>query len=168
MTGADMLAYAKPYPGAVGVYRLRDADDRLLYVGLGWSPVARWRTHAKKASWWPHVVGKEIEWFRTYAAASRAEKLAIHNERPIHNVVRVDPSGLPDLVDEDGDELTIGEFRQNMTEVVTRCRLLRSSVRLTNRESTVAVVIPAELGLLIRRVGGIDRAAEIIQAHLGS
>jgi prevent-host-death family protein len=65
------------------------------------------------------------------------------------------------------EDMPISDARANITEVINRVRLLRWSVFLTNRDKPVAAVIPIELGKLVRRVGGADRAAEILAEHLG-
>lgn len=67
-----------------------------------------------------------------------------------------------------GEDMLISEARANLTEVVSRVRLLRWTVFLNNRRTPVAAVVPIELGKLIRRAGGADRAAEILASHLGS
>lgn len=65
------------------------------------------------------------------------------------------------------EDLLVSEARANLTEVLSRVRLLRWTVFLLNRRTPVAAVVPIELGQLIRRAGGADRAAEILRSHLG-
>lgn len=65
------------------------------------------------------------------------------------------------------EDLPVSDARANITEVITRVRLLRWTVFLTNRDKPVAAVVPIELGRLIRRAGGADRAREILAEHLG-
>lgn len=65
------------------------------------------------------------------------------------------------------EDLLVSDARANLTEVVSRVRLLRWTVFLLNRKTPVAAVVPIELGRLIRRAGGADRAAEILAEHLG-
>ncbi|KAB7832513.1 GIY-YIG nuclease family protein [Streptomyces mobaraensis] len=79
-------------PGTAGrtaLYRLYDAHDTLLYVGIAGAPRRRWADHArdKGDAWWPEVVTKEVEWFDTRRAATKAELAAILSERPRHNAV---------------------------------------------------------------------------------
>jgi prevent-host-death family protein len=66
-----------------------------------------------------------------------------------------------------GENMSVSDARANITEVINRVRLLRWCVLLTNRDKPVAAVVPAELGQLIRRAGGPDKAAEILRGHLG-
>lgn len=65
------------------------------------------------------------------------------------------------------EDVLVSDARANLTEVVSRVRLLRWTVFLVNRRTAVAAVVPIELGKLIRRAGGADRAAEILAEHLG-
>lgn len=65
------------------------------------------------------------------------------------------------------EDMVVSEARANITDVLSHVRLLRWTVFLLNRRTPVAAIVPIELGRLIRRAGGADRAAEILQAHLG-
>ncbi|MER7331605.1 MULTISPECIES: hypothetical protein [unclassified Micromonospora] len=65
------------------------------------------------------------------------------------------------------EDLVVSEARANLTDVLSHVRLLRWTVFLLNRRTAVAAIVPIELGRLIRRAGGADRAAEILRAHLG-
>ena len=74
----------------VAVYRLRDAQGRLLYVGISSNPDHRlhsWdRSHSVDAVWWPEVVEPaEVTWYPDRQAALAAEKEAIQTEHPLHN-----------------------------------------------------------------------------------
>jgi hypothetical protein len=68
------------------LYRLFDADDTLLYVGITVDPETRWWNHAKEKSWWPEVANRTVEWFDNRAAAEAAEFTAIVTEDPRYNV----------------------------------------------------------------------------------
>ncbi len=70
------------------VYRAFDADNNLLYVGCTSKPIGlRLKAHAKTKAWWAEVthVSQEpvIGWTRGLAA----ERTAIENEAPRHNVI---------------------------------------------------------------------------------
>src|SRR5690606_13280027 len=47
----------------------------------------RMAQHSRHKRWWPDVAHIDVEWFDTREAALAAERLAIVNERPTHNVV---------------------------------------------------------------------------------
>jgi len=70
------------------LYRLFDAERRLLYVGIGFDPTSRWRSHASEKDWWPMVTDKAVTWYDSRDAAEVAEEQAIMAERPRFNVVQ--------------------------------------------------------------------------------
>ncbi len=67
------------------LYRFRNAEGELLYVGITDSPDGRWSAHGTKP-WWPEVVEIRIERFVERRDAEMAEIEAIRTERPRHNV----------------------------------------------------------------------------------
>lgn len=69
------------------LYRLRNAEGVLLYVGISSKPPQRWGQHAADKPWWPEVAGLSIEWCdsRTEALAVEAETIRV--EKPLYNVV---------------------------------------------------------------------------------
>lgn len=78
--------------GRTALYRLYDAEDRLLYVGITKNLEQRWAGHKYSATssvWWPEVVRKDIEWHPTRQAADEAETAAILRETPLHNKEKV-------------------------------------------------------------------------------
>lgn len=87
------------YPGAAtneeeaAVYRLYDASDRLLYVGIGRNPVARWGAHSAR-SWWVDVVRYTVVWRATRKEAADEERAALRAESPVHNVQGTERGGL--------------------------------------------------------------------------
>lgn len=73
-------------PGHEFVYRLRDCDGVLLYIGTTWSAKARWAKHRAKKPWWSTVALAEIQCYPSDAAALTAELHAIKTERPLYNI----------------------------------------------------------------------------------
>jgi hypothetical protein len=76
-----------------------DEKGTLLYVGVSYNAIRRLTGHRHTASEWiDSVKWIEIERFETYDSALMAEKLAIRQERPLHNVIHSDirTSSLPD------------------------------------------------------------------------
>lgn len=69
------------------LYRLYDAGMALLYVGITDNLTARMATHARDKSWWSQVAHRRVVWFDERADAVAAERQAIQNERPLHNVL---------------------------------------------------------------------------------
>ncbi|MFJ4887813.1 GntR family transcriptional regulator [Streptomyces sp. NPDC088731] len=119
----DMAAYSRPLPGYLyaeepdeigmyrvvgmvpipepaedpedptGLYRLRDASGGLLYVGISSNPGIRWEQHAADKPWWPEVVDKSVNWFRTRQEAEAAEVAAIKTEFPRNNATHAASPG---------------------------------------------------------------------------
>lgn len=77
-------------PKRTALYRLYDADDRLLYVGISVNPKQRFRAHAATKRWWGDVERATSEWFENRGLAFMAEIEAIHAENPLHNVLGTD------------------------------------------------------------------------------
>lgn len=81
------LAHATDrYNGPTTVYRMFDADDRLLYVGVTCNTEQRWARHRESSAWWPLVARKTLTVFPNRRAALDAESAAIQSEAPEHNV----------------------------------------------------------------------------------
>jgi len=70
--------------GAAAVYRLRDADGYLLYIGSAYDPDHRCKAHRDKP-WWPDVASRTDEWHESRGYAYAAELDAILAEEPLHN-----------------------------------------------------------------------------------
>jgi predicted GIY-YIG superfamily endonuclease len=69
------------------LYRFFDASDVLLYVGITVDIGPRFKKHGSDKPWWGSVDRIEIEHFATRGDASAAERKAIKEEHPLHNVV---------------------------------------------------------------------------------
>lgn len=67
------------------LYRCRDSDGHLLYVGTSEWPVVRMETHRRKP-WGPDIVTVDLEEFPNRPAALAAERDAIRTEAPRHNL----------------------------------------------------------------------------------
>lgn len=68
------------------LYRLYDANDGLLYVGITSNPDARWERHALFKSWWTDVTRKHLTWLDgSWREALDTEAATIRAERPTRN-----------------------------------------------------------------------------------
>lgn len=67
------------------LYRLRDENGTLLYVGVARSALARLGSHELKAYWWNDVHSVSLDTFTNLEIAMAFEKIAIKTEKPLHN-----------------------------------------------------------------------------------
>lgn len=74
-----------PDPERTALYRLYDAENRLLYVGIAGDPVARVRQHRLDQVWGSEIARDEVKWLDTRALADAAESFAIRTENPLYN-----------------------------------------------------------------------------------
>lgn len=68
------------------VYRLYDAADGLLYVGITLDIGRRFTTHAADKPWWSAVARIAVQHYPTRAQAVEAERAAIVADKPAWNV----------------------------------------------------------------------------------
>ena len=66
------------------VYRARDKQDRVLYIGVSSNPTRRSYAHRRK-DWWADVERVDVTWFQSRSDALAEESRAIGEERPIYN-----------------------------------------------------------------------------------
>jgi predicted GIY-YIG superfamily endonuclease len=80
----------------VALYRIRDEDDVLIYIGITNSIPVRWNGHQAVQPWWDEVRSLTVEWYDTRVEAERAEKAAILAEQPKYNVTYLKPGNWRD------------------------------------------------------------------------
>jgi len=69
-------------------------------------------------------------------------------------------------MDTNAEDQPIAEARANLSDLHHAVELLRRTYFLTSRGKRQAAVIPVDLGELIQRTGGPDKAAAVLSAHL--
>lgn len=69
------------------LYRFFDEEENLLYIGITGDVWNRCKQHSKTQLWWSSVSTATFEHYENRIALEHAEKIAIHNERPKHNVI---------------------------------------------------------------------------------
>ncbi len=69
------------------LYRHFSASGCLLYVGIASDLMSRLSGHEKKSPWFYVVASVSVEWFISRECALAAEKMAIVDESPRHNVM---------------------------------------------------------------------------------
>lgn len=67
------------------LYRVYDAQDRLLYVGISSNWFGRVAQHAHDKDWWGDVATIKVQAFEDRVEAIAAEIQAIRAEHPLHN-----------------------------------------------------------------------------------
>ncbi len=70
------------------LYRHFDADGVLLYVGISLSIGTRTSAHRRAAPWFRDVARIEVQHFTSRTDCALAERVAIQNEKPLHNRTR--------------------------------------------------------------------------------
>jgi excisionase family DNA binding protein len=68
------------------LYRFFDADGALLYVGRTIAPARRWREHERHSDWFADVATVTRIVYPDAASLADAEREAIREECPLHNV----------------------------------------------------------------------------------
>lgn len=74
------------------VYRLFDADNVLLYVGITHDLKVRLPDHRCRKAWWPEVGHVSVDWCPDRSEALHQEARAVAFEKPRHNVLKLDYS----------------------------------------------------------------------------
>ena len=69
------------------LYRHFSKDGELLYVGVSLSTLQRLGQHASNSEWYARIARVDIEQFPSREEALEAERRAIMDERPKHNIV---------------------------------------------------------------------------------
>ena len=69
------------------LYRMRDKDGRLLYIGISTSAPRRWMQHDLDKWWAESACTFERVKFPDLRSARAAERAAIEVEAPMHNVL---------------------------------------------------------------------------------
>lgn len=73
----------------VALYRMFDAEGRLLYIGQSRSPWMRAQQQAETRSTWATQIARiQVEWHPSRPEAMRAEVEAIRREAPLYNVAK--------------------------------------------------------------------------------
>lgn len=70
-------------------------------------------------------------------------------------------------MDANNADQPIAEARANLSELLASVRLLRRQYFLTSRGKRQAAIVPAELGELVEKVGGPDKATRVLAGYLG-
>lgn len=69
------------------LYRFFDSKGALLYIGITVCTPTRWSNHGWDKPWWPEVADVRVEHYPSRSTALAAERKAILDEQPFHNVI---------------------------------------------------------------------------------
>ncbi len=144
------------------VYRMRDATDRLLYIGRTADAGRRFGDHSMKR-WFPLVETIRLEWFPTEAAAILAERRAIQREHPRYNIAETAKAGRTMSRATERREPSHARHTRKARKVSAPLRTVRPKVPAP----TAADAFPAsrdDLLSLLSAEGGMTIA--IVAAHL--
>jgi predicted GIY-YIG superfamily endonuclease len=151
------------------LYRLYDADDVLLYVGISSEPKQRLKKHKWTQRWGGLIARQAVEWFDTWAAAEDAEEEAVKAERPIHNgthnhpIAPFDPAEWPTIPGRRGKvaalvalilkEISEGRWTPGM--MIPKSRDLAAATGMSRNAAVMAIreLDQAERLKVIRGVG---------------
>ncbi|MFF7335416.1 DUF6225 family protein [Streptomyces sp. NPDC008150] len=110
----------RPNDEPTALYRLYDADDNLLYLGISFNPDVRWEQHRNDKHWAHQVARRTVEWYPTRVKALAAEEAATAAEKPRHDSswrktgtgekpAWLDPVGQQSVVDQLAAEIEQGQ-----------------------------------------------------------
>lgn len=75
-------------PRLFRLYRIYDGQGELLYVGKTDNPRPRITTGHRAKDWWPEIAHIALEAFDDAEQLGAAERSAIQEEQPRHNIIR--------------------------------------------------------------------------------
>ena len=71
---------------ASAVYRIYNAADELIYIGMSYEPAVRVRVQRREKAWGHEIARYEVDWHQDRAASQRAEEQLIKEFQPRYNV----------------------------------------------------------------------------------
>ncbi len=120
---------------SVSLYRHFDCEDRLLYVGISLSAIARLAQHRNSSGWFSKIAKVTIEKYPSREAAAGAEREAIRKEQPLFNRAHNEPRSLLALAtslalldDADAVEIAISLGQEEIAITIPRQRAVPQNV----------------------------------------
>lgn len=141
------------------LYRLYDADEDLLYIGISETPEKRWVSHADTKSWWPQVAATSVEWFETRELAQAAEAKAIATERTPYNVAGSPWAPKPEGPGE--GEVSTACARANLSELLNVVRLQDRTLCIVRHNTPQGGLVPPDILNLINAIG-LNAARDVL------
>lgn len=125
------------------LYRLFDATEQLLYVGISTQPETRWTQHAADKPWWPLVQHRKLEWHPDRGAAEDAERTAVRTEEPLYNTAGAKRSLLASHFPI-GDSMTQAQARLRFSDVLDATQFGGQFIEITRRGKSAGVLVPPD------------------------
>jgi DNA-binding GntR family transcriptional regulator/predicted GIY-YIG superfamily endonuclease len=154
------------------LYRLYDADDRLLYVGISNDPPYRLQQHAADKAWWHEVDRHTLEWVDSRQEALDAERLAISTEHPRYNHTHKQSSVLRFIKPQRLNEMQSGApwTPHQVMAAELRGFVQSGSLRPGDRFPTVGelVAVYGVSNVTVQRALGLLKSEGFAQGRMGS
>jgi hypothetical protein len=117
-------------PERTALYRLFDADDRLLYLGIAKLPEFRWARHAHVQPWWHLVARKTVVWYPSRGEAAIAEEELTATEKPLYDrsAEGVKHHAVERFDDTDGHRRVLEWLKQEVERIEPGARLMTGQV----------------------------------------
>ncbi|MDX2997984.1 GIY-YIG nuclease family protein [Streptomyces scabiei] len=108
----------RPNDERTALYRLYDANDVLLYLGISWNPDFRWEQHQNDKHWAHQVARRTVEWHPTRSAALAEEESATAVEKPLHDSSwhRTNDGDKPTWFNPDGQQAVVNGLTQEIEQ----------------------------------------------------
>ncbi|MFE6412577.1 GntR family transcriptional regulator [Streptomyces sp. NPDC057837] len=108
----------RPDNEPTALYRLYDANDSLLYIGITWHPEFRLEQHLLDKEWLHLVARRTVEWYPDRPSALAAEAAATNEEKPLHDSSwrRSNKDGRPQWKNLEGRRAIIDGLRQEIRQ----------------------------------------------------
>lgn len=113
------------------LYRHFDADGKLLYVGISLSAINRLGQHKDNSHWYSKISRVDIEKFDSREEVVAAERKAIKEENPAHNISR------PKQVD------AINRYQESKDDIIKRTVNFNATYTLDRAASILNTSLPA-------------------------
>jgi len=125
------------------LYRLFDAAEQLLYVGISTQPDTRWTQHASDKPWWSLVEHRRVEWYSSRTAAEKAELEAVRAEEPLYNTANAKRSLLAAHFPIE-ESMTQAQARLRFSDVLDATQFGGQFVKIIRRGKRSGIVVPPD------------------------
>jgi prevent-host-death family protein len=122
------------------LYRLYNAEDRLIYVGVTKDLKARFRQHRADKPWWSEVAMKDVEWHVDSESALAEERKLIRDELPRYN--ERGRAWLPELGDRPAETVGVAGFVHSARGFLKHVVETDAPLIITRHGKPIAILSP--------------------------